>query len=93
MDEDLDLTRVPRADTDFYPREPGQPPSRTPIPAPARNPYDAFRSGIGRERVLDQEGFSSASKVVIDQLTKERDDIVRKCLEFILILLPSKNLG
>jgi hypothetical protein len=76
MDEDLDLTRVPSTDTDFYPREPGQCPSRTPIPAPARNPSDAFKSGIGRERVLEQEGFSSASLAVIDRMTKEREDIV-----------------
>ncbi len=51
MDEDLELTRVPRDDFDFGPREPGQRPFRSPISA--RDPDAAYRSAFGREHVLD----------------------------------------
>jgi hypothetical protein len=38
IDEELDLTRIPNVDSDFYRREPGPLLSRTSIPAPAHNP-------------------------------------------------------
>jgi hypothetical protein len=78
MYKDLESTRVPRADHDFGPWDLGPRHPRSPIPD--ADPEAAFRSGIGREHVLDQEGFSTASKAVIDKLRIEKEQMV--CLLF-----------
>jgi hypothetical protein len=66
IDEDLESTRVPRFDRDFNPRDldPRHPGS----PEPGADPEAAFRSGIGRDHVQDEEAFSTVSRAVIEKL-------------------------
>jgi hypothetical protein len=75
MDEDLESTRVPRVDHDFNPRDFG--PRHPGSPVPGADPEAAFRSGIGRDHVLDPEAFSTASRAVIDKLRQEKEQMVR----------------
>jgi hypothetical protein len=71
----LESTRVPRVDHDFNPRDFG--PRHPGSPVPGADPEAAFRSGIGRDHVQDQEAFSTASRAVIEKLRLEKEQMVR----------------
>jgi hypothetical protein len=78
MDEDLESTRVPKVDRDFNPKDLG--PRHPGWPVPGADPEAAFRSGIGRDHVQDQEAFSTASRAVIEKLRLEKEQMV--CMLF-----------